>query len=41
VFNVAMPLLRHRYPQQPPFRLLELPRSATGTERGLGSELRP
>jgi Icc-related predicted phosphoesterase len=26
VFNVAMPLLRHCYPQQPPFRLLELPR---------------
>lgn len=28
VFNVAMPLLRHSYPQQPPFRLLELPRQA-------------
>ncbi len=28
VFNVAMPLLRHAYPQQPPFRLLELPRPA-------------
>ena len=28
VFNVAMPLLRHLYPQQPPFRLLELPRPA-------------
>ncbi|NML17588.1 metallophosphoesterase [Azohydromonas sp. G-1-1-14] len=32
VFNVAMPLLRHHYPQRPPFRLLELPRPAAGAE---------
>jgi Icc-related predicted phosphoesterase len=32
VFNVAMPLLRHSFPHQPPFRLLELPRPAQGAE---------
>ncbi len=36
VFNVAMPLLRHSYPQQPPFRLLELPRTAPGAEPTAG-----
>ena len=32
VYNVAMPLLRRTYPEQPPFRLLELPRPSA-TER--------
>jgi Icc-related predicted phosphoesterase len=27
VFNVAMPLLRRTYPQNPPFRIIELPRA--------------
>jgi Icc-related predicted phosphoesterase len=40
VFNVAMPLLRHHYPQQPPFRLLELPR-APQSEATAGGGLRP
>jgi Icc-related predicted phosphoesterase len=30
VFNVAMPLLRHAYPDRPPFRLLEFPRAMPG-----------
>lgn len=32
VFNVAMPLLRHSFPQRPPFRLLELPRTGVAAE---------
>jgi hypothetical protein len=30
VFNVAMPLLRHAYPDRPPFRVLEFPRTTPG-----------
>lgn len=29
VFNVAMPMLRERFPNRPPFRLYELPKPAT------------
>ncbi|MDQ6621348.1 MAG: metallophosphoesterase [Pseudomonadota bacterium] len=31
VYNVAMPLLKRSFPDQPAFRLLELPRPAAGT----------
>ncbi|WP_119155970.1 metallophosphoesterase family protein [Caldimonas tepidiphila] len=35
VYNVAMPLLRHSYPQQPAFRIVELPRpGAAGSGSG-------
>ena len=30
VFNVCLPLLRERFPERPPFRILELPRQETG-----------
>ena len=32
VFNVAMPLLRHTWPQRPPFKLLELPRTGVAAD---------
>lgn len=30
VYNVALPLLKRSYPQQPPFRLIELPKASAG-----------
>ncbi len=32
VYNVALPLMRKRFPDRPPFRILELPRAAAGAE---------
>jgi Icc-related predicted phosphoesterase len=34
VYNVAMPLLKHTYPDRPPFRILELPAPAADVTRG-------
>jgi hypothetical protein len=28
VYNVALPVLREHYPDQPPFRIIEVPREA-------------
>jgi hypothetical protein len=32
VYNVAMPLLRHLFPEQPPFRILEIPLASEDVE---------
>ncbi|HVE79812.1 MAG TPA: metallophosphoesterase [Gemmatimonadaceae bacterium] len=32
VYNVAFPLMRKRFPDRPPYRILELPRGATAAE---------
>ncbi|MFN2567844.1 MAG: metallophosphoesterase [Gemmatimonadaceae bacterium] len=45
VFNVSLPLLKARYPDRPPFRLLDVPRvappsSGDGAGRGLATERR-
>ena len=34
VFNVAMPLLLQKFPDQPPFRVFEIPAPPTGSENG-------
>lgn len=31
VYNVAKPLLQRTYPERPPFRIIEIPKSETGT----------
>ena len=39
VYNVAMPLLKRSYPQQPPFRLIELPKaSASEADKAASGE---
>jgi hypothetical protein len=38
VYNVSLPLLRSSYPDQPAFRIIEVPR--VGTENGTHEELR-
>ncbi|HEX6794087.1 MAG TPA: metallophosphoesterase [Casimicrobiaceae bacterium] len=40
VYNVAMPLLKRAYPEQPPFRLIEFPSAGAGADELRESALR-